>query len=92
VSDDKILTPSYIVHITDTTTGETRAVRMNLPFYEGSVYWWSEGNASCDCNRGIFFSNYEIALDDAVCGEGRYRVRCVNDNGTVLYEDEEDSA
>lgn len=92
MSDDEILAETYIAHITDTTTGETRAVRMDFEFAEGSDYWWREGNASCDCNRGCWFQE-DVSDEDYVgpsCGDGRYRVRCVDDAGTVLYEDDED--
>jgi hypothetical protein len=91
VTDDKIPTHSYIVHITDTTTGETRVVRMNGPFGYSEDLWWQEGNASCDCNRAAWFHG-KGGLGKHPCGDGRYRVRCVDDAGTVLYEDEEDSA
>jgi hypothetical protein len=63
-----------------------RAVRMDVPFGDGSDYWWSEGNASCDCNRGLWFQGGGAVLSRP-CGEGRYRVRCVDDAGNVLYED-----
>ena len=91
MSDERILADTYIAHITDTMTGETRAVRMHHGFAESSDYWWREGNASCDCNRGLWFQE-DVDDDHFVepsCGDGRYRVRCVDDNGTVLYEDAE---
>jgi hypothetical protein len=91
VTDDQILTPSYIVHITDTTTGETRMVRMTGPFGLHEDLWWHEGNASCDCNRGAWFHGSR-GFGAHPCGDGRYRVRCVDDAGTVLYEDEEGGA
>jgi hypothetical protein len=90
VTDDQILTPSYIVHITDTTTGETRVVRMTGTFGHDEDFWWHEGDASCDCNRGAWFHGGG-RTEKRPCGEGRYRVRCVNDAGRVLYEDMEDS-
>jgi hypothetical protein len=97
VTDDKTLAETYIVHITDTTTGETRVVRMERAFNDSEALWWRAsrgaeyGNAQCDCNRGAWFYGTGRTLKQP-CGDGRYRVRCVDDAGTVLYEDEEDSA
>lgn len=31
-----------------------------------SVYWWTEGNGACDCNRAIHFEGAYEALDAAV--------------------------
>ena len=32
--------------------------------YEGGdLFWWSEGNGSCDCNRALAFENVEEELD-----------------------------
>ena len=94
MTDRNILAHTYIAHITDTTTGETRAVRMDYEFGTGSAYWWRDGNGSCDCNRGRWFQE-DVDDDHFVepsCGDGRYRVRCVDDAGNVLYEDEEEAA
>lgn len=27
--------------------------------YDASVFWWTEGNGSCDCNRSIVFGKHE---------------------------------
>lgn len=35
----------------DTATGERRTA----DGFDFSVYWWTEGNGSCDCNRAIVF-------------------------------------
>jgi hypothetical protein len=91
MSDDTALADSYTAHITDTTTGETRVVRMECAFNDSEALWWRDGNAQCDCNRGAWFYGTGRTLKQP-CGDGRYRVRCVDDAGTVLYEDEEDSA
>src|SRR5262249_52515600 len=50
---------------------------------DGSCYWWTEGNASCDCNRALAFD--EGILDDEgvldlPCGEDGYSL--VNADGT----------
>lgn len=43
---------------------------------EGSWYWWTDGNASCDCNRQLFFEQAggEEGDDDLKCGDGAYLV------------------
>lgn len=88
----------YNAHITDTKTGETRVCRMDFDWTESSAFWWDEGNFSCDCNRGATFSRAggedPDALDDEEdaarfpCGDNRYWVRCVSDDGAVLFEDD----
>ena len=53
-------------------------------------YWWKEGNASCDCNRELFFlrSRGEDEPEETECGEGKYSVRCSdNETGEVLYKE-----
>lgn len=89
----------YRVEITDTTTGETRWHEMDIPFYlpnaegTGSMFWWGDGNFSCDCNRGFVWSwaaGGDSDFDAAECGEGRYKVKCWGLDGTLLYDDERD--
>ena len=42
--------------IRDLETGEQRA----LPGWDWPVYWWMEGNGSCDCNRAIAMGADEV--------------------------------
>jgi hypothetical protein len=35
-----------------------------------NLFWWQEGNASCDCNRAIMFRG--VGAKHAVCGDGRF--------------------
>lgn len=56
------------------------------------TWWWSEGNAACDCNREAFFLRAigEPVLDgeSIPCGEDRFSVRLSNaDTGEVLYDE-----
>ena len=30
---------------------------------EGSLFWWSQGNGSCDCNRAIAFDGADEELE-----------------------------
>ena len=79
----------YFAEITDTKTGETRQRKIPFEWGEGSEYWWSAGNMSCDCNR-----SHEFRSDGGFgpCGEGRYRVRCVDAGGRLLYEDDREAS
>ena len=46
--------------------------------------WWREGNASCDCNRSIFFGE----IEEAECGCGKYAVKLQDsETGEVLFAD-----
>lgn len=38
----------YTVRLRDNTTGEEVERVMTLDWEEGSEFWWSEGNFSCD--------------------------------------------
>lgn len=66
---------TYTVHIIDTTTGEARDCPMSIDWGddESAVFWWTEGNFGCDCNRGLVFHDYDIDPDCNV-GPNRYRV------------------
>ena len=57
---------------------------------EWNEYWWRDGNASCDCNRELFFLSAlgEEEPEDTECGETRFSVRCSdNDTGEILYNE-----
>lgn len=58
--------------------------------WDFNIYWWEDGNAKCDCNRGLFFSHArnEDDPDDSECGEDRYSVRLSDaDTMEVLYDE-----
>jgi hypothetical protein len=43
---------------------------MDEPPYPGwGLFWWTEGNAGCDCNRGLFFRGLDIE-----CGDDRFEL------------------
>lgn len=54
-------------------------------------FWWQEGNASCDCNRHLFFERAfgrEPDFDETECGEERYAVRISDlSTGAILYDE-----
>lgn len=51
-----------------------------------SIYQWTDGNFSCDCNRHIFF---EGEYDEYVsCGEDKYAIQLYNaDTGELLVDE-----
>jgi len=71
---------NYTVTIRDNTTGETRVCPMECEWHEHSVFWWTEGNFSCDCNRRIVFDG---DVDAAECGHTRF---------SALYAELEDGS
>ena len=58
----------YIV-FKDTLTGDLAKTDDGC----GSIYYWSEGNGACDCNRAVFFPEA-----DMWCGDSPYRYQAVD--------------
>ena len=52
---------------------------------DGVDFLFGEGNYACDCNRGIFFGDYDADTPN-VCGEDIYAVEVIHD-GKVIYSD-----
>lgn len=62
--------------------------------WEMKLFWWEKGNASCDCNRELFFlharNGYEP--DNTECSHGRFSVRLSDaDTGEVLCDELKDN-
>ncbi len=57
----------------------------------GSEFCWTEGNFSCDCNRGAFFADAGGDADrDCPCGDERFHVaRAYCADGRVIKIDGE---
>lgn len=58
--------------------------------WDYNTYWWEDGNASCDCNRELFFlrARNEDDSEDTECGDKRFSVRLSDaDTGEVLYDE-----
>lgn len=67
----------YEVAIRKNSTGETRKYQVDLEWHESSLFWWTEGNFGCDCNRGTEFlrAGGEPTDDyEHVCGDTKYSV------------------
>lgn len=64
--------PRYDVQMRDNLTGEERLVPMEMEWHDSSLFWWTDGNFGCDCNRGIVFAGDDDAADDVPCGDTRF--------------------
>lgn len=86
------LHPSSKITIRKNSTGEIRVADFPLPWYEHSLYFWSEGNFSCDCNRHDLFGRVlDPQFDeDFKCGHNEYTViKATFPDGTEQLIDEE---
>jgi hypothetical protein len=69
---------SYDILIRENATGEIRRYTVDADWErECDLYWLTEGNYSCDCNRFLAFeraNGIEPDWAQAKCGEGDYSV------------------
>lgn len=65
-----------LVKLYDTKTRET-VVNKDLNY---SLYWWSEGNGGCDCNRSIAFDLHDELEDKYGVG------RCFGENRFIVID------
>jgi len=85
----------YRVAIRKNETGEVRLRNYDYDWfkYESSdLFWWTEGNMSCDCNRYLEFERAAGVEPDscyAPCGETAYSVLYVElPDGTKIDVDD----
>ena len=67
----------YEVQIRNNATGEVRACSMGprMEWNDGSMFWWTDGNFGCDCNRALEWHRAGgIELGDEVleCGHDAF--------------------
>jgi hypothetical protein len=65
----------------------------NLDWDDHSVFWWTEGNFGCDCNRHMQFQRAgdEPIETDHACSESAYSViKAVLPDGTEIAIDEDE--
>lgn len=85
--------PPIQVVIRDNETGELRLYEH--PDFDTEVgdafspFIWDEGNYGCDCNRYLFFQRAIGAdeKDDILCGDTRYSVLGIFQQGRLVYAD-----
>lgn len=62
--DDPEIKPTFL----DLVTGRTVTADEHMSGF--TLYWWADGNGSCDCNRAILFD--DEGSDGVCCGSKRY--------------------
>ena len=93
---------SCTVEIRHNPTGEIRSIQQELNeqhewldppqimryLDEPSCFIWEEGNYCCDCNRALFFHNFNAEGDAQSCDNKVYAVRITdNRTGKVVYDE-----
>lgn len=70
----------YDVLIRNNETGEVRRYHENLEWHEWSLFWWTDGNFGCDCNRYAEFERAggrpesELMAERWKCGQSKFDV------------------
>lgn len=67
---------AYKVAIRKNATREIREIEMDLDWHDHSLFWWTQGNFGCDCNRELTFEPNGTFPDpeDPPCGHERFTV------------------
>ncbi len=73
---------SYVAVIRRNSDGLVRECPQTTDWHDADadgagsdLFWWTDGNGGCDCNRANFFARAGGEPDpDEVCGETNYRV------------------
>ena len=69
----------YKVAIRNNATGEVRIQHEDLDWHDHSLFWWTEGNFGCDCNREDEWLRAGGMPEDGIpedneCGHERFSV------------------
>lgn len=84
---DDYLYKDFDAVMRDNTTGETKTIHLDL-WYDHSMFMWTEGNYSCDCNRSLFFYNHD-RNKKYKCGFDKITVvKMIFPDGTEVLVDE----
>jgi len=78
-----------LVTIRDQQTGSETILWLLGSWEDGTFcdFMWSDGNFSCDCNRGHFL--YPEHLNPFPCGTTRFSVEIRDEREHIVYSDSE---
>lgn len=93
---------AYVAIIRRNADGLVRRCPQEMDWDDGDVFWWTDGNFGCDCNRGIEFDctdpgtegteplplkDWDEFKDSYPCGNEAYTVLgCEVGDRTVLID------
>ena len=83
----------YKVLIRNNETKEERWSEQNLEWEDHHLYWWTDGNMGCDCNRQAEFERaggIEPDLDKCECTTDKPRfsvIKAVLEDGSTIEID-----
>jgi len=89
----------YKVRIKNKNTQEIRTCTMEtLEWDKHSLFWWTDGNYGCDCNREIVFRRAggepelnEKEFKDLECGDNRFTViEAILEDSTIISIDQKE--
>lgn len=85
------------VELRNNATGEVRIIEQDV--YDNDLaafeFCWTEGNMSCDCNRGLYFARAKDEPEDweRECGHEAFTaIRAALDDGRVIELDDDEEA
>jgi hypothetical protein len=85
----------YVVKIRRNSDGLEREIRMLFDWSASDLFWWTDGNFGCDCNRHLEFERAEGCspeFAEAVCGESAYTaVQATLPDGSIVAIDSRSS-
>jgi hypothetical protein len=80
----------YAIRIRNNETKEERVSAMNFPYDEDvSMFYLTEGNYACDCNRQLEFARSGSEPEpEGICGESRFTIiEMILEDGTRIPVD-----
>ena len=85
---------TYRVAIRNNKTQEVRMREIDMPWGEGSLFWWTDGNFGCGCNRELEWRRAKeksVELESGeYCSNGRFSVLYAElSDGTIEKIDED---
>lgn len=81
---------TYKIQVQDMQTGKIKTVSQQVTPYRPDnnvdilLFYWTEGNASCDCNRALI-PGFEI--EKLTCGNTRYKIKIFDPQNKVIFVD-----
>lgn len=78
----------YQVLLRNNETKQQKLVSVDTDWHDSAEFLWTEGNYSCDCNRHLFFTDWDGTHCE--CGEDKYTaVHAILDDGSIIPLDED---